>query len=217
MSYALCEAHAFLCEGGSPRGAPAAAISVPGPELFGVCARGGDATQLAPSARWPTTTGGRVPETSRVPACETFPRAPHPVPTSDRIAMRPRGAGRLSIAYGRAGVNMDNARSVQIVAGALAQRVVHCRAAAAGLTQGRRRPHCCSAVRPRRRRRRFDFKNPRSCAAKRTRSVHHRSFLAELRVRGARWLVPGANAGAGHCRPCSPRSIARDASAAAPR
>jgi hypothetical protein len=71
-----------------------AAISVPGPELFGVCARGGDATQLAPSARWPTTTGGRVPWASRVPACETFPRAPHPAPTSDRIATRPRGAGR---------------------------------------------------------------------------------------------------------------------------
>jgi hypothetical protein len=77
-------------KGRAPCGAPTAAISVLGLELFGWLRASGAAAQLAPSARWPTTTGGRVPEASRVPDCEAFPRAPHPVPLQLRLMKRPQ-------------------------------------------------------------------------------------------------------------------------------
>jgi hypothetical protein len=48
-----CEAHRLLCEGGSPRGAPAAAISVPGPALSASPNRG-SCTQPAPGT-WSDT------------------------------------------------------------------------------------------------------------------------------------------------------------------
>jgi hypothetical protein len=91
MSYALCEAHASFAKEARLAALLLRRFLSPGPSFSGGSAQGGAAAQLAPSARWPTTTGGRVSETSHVPACEAFPRAPHPAPTSDRIATRPRG------------------------------------------------------------------------------------------------------------------------------
>jgi len=83
-----CEACPLRLRGGeAPLGAPLAAISVPGSALPGTRHL---PVPVQPSSRRRGHSAPRSgPEASRVPAYEAGPRAPHPAPSSRRLATTP--------------------------------------------------------------------------------------------------------------------------------
>jgi hypothetical protein len=133
--------------------------------------------------------------------------------------MRPRGTGRLSIAYGRLRVNIDSARRPADRGGpqrgALGTLPGGCGRIDTGATATAPQLLQCSGGVPHAA---GDFVQKPALLRSKAPAQHAPSlFPCGTAVALSPLASAWANAGAGHCRPCSPRSTARDASDAAPR